>query len=57
MRKTKIPQNMPTTAGSACNPSHSGSRDQEDCSLKPAQANSLKKKKTPSQKGVEWLKV
>jgi hypothetical protein len=34
-----------------CNPSHSGIRDQEDHSLKPAQANSswnpiLKKKKT-----------
>jgi hypothetical protein len=25
-----------------CNPSYSGGRDQEDCSLKPAQANSLK---------------
>jgi hypothetical protein len=25
----------------ACNPSYSGGRDQEDCSLKPAQENSL----------------
>jgi hypothetical protein len=25
----------------ACNPSHSGGRDQEDSGLKPAQANSL----------------
>jgi hypothetical protein len=24
----------------ACNPSYSGSRDQEDCGLKPARANS-----------------
>jgi hypothetical protein len=23
-----------------CNPSHSGNRDQEDCSLKPVQASS-----------------
>jgi hypothetical protein len=28
-------------SGSACNPSYSGSRDQEDHSLKPVQANSL----------------
>jgi hypothetical protein len=26
----------------ACNPSYSGGRDQEDCSSKPAWANSLK---------------
>jgi hypothetical protein len=26
----------------ACNPSYSGGRDQEDCDLKPAQANSLR---------------
>jgi hypothetical protein len=43
----------------ACNPSYSGGRDQEDCGLKPAWANSsqdpiLKKNK----KGlVEWLNV
>jgi hypothetical protein len=36
----------------ACNPSHSGGRDQEDLSLKPAQANSLQvpTQKNPSQK-------
>jgi hypothetical protein len=28
------------TGGSSCNPSNSGGRDQEDCSSKPAQANS-----------------
>jgi hypothetical protein len=42
-------------------PSYSGSRDQEDRSLKPAWANSLRdliSKKNSSQKGlVEWLKV
>jgi hypothetical protein len=44
----------------ACNPSYSGGRDQEDCSSKPAQANSLQHSvsKNTSQKGlVEWLKV
>jgi hypothetical protein len=43
----------------ACNPSYSGGRDQ-DCGLKPAQANSLRDpiSKNPLQKGlVEWLKV
>jgi hypothetical protein len=48
----------------ACNPSYSRDRDQKDCGLKPAQANSSretiskKKKKKPSQERVvEWLKV
>jgi hypothetical protein len=44
----------------ACNPNYSGGRDQEDGSLRPAQANSLETlyQKYPSQKGlVEWLKV
>jgi hypothetical protein len=49
----------------ACNPSYSGSRDQEDCNSKPTQSNSSqdsipkkKKKKTIREKGlVEWLKV
>jgi hypothetical protein len=45
----------------ACNPSYPGGRDQEDRSLKPAQANSLWNpiSKNPSQKLglVEWLKV
>jgi hypothetical protein len=45
----------------AYNPSYSGGRDQEDCSLKPAQANSswspyLKKPFTKIGL-VEWLKV
>jgi hypothetical protein len=31
---------MPGTGGSACNPSYSGGRDQEDRSSKPAWANS-----------------
>jgi hypothetical protein len=39
----------------ACNPSYSGGKDQEDCSSKPAQVNSLrdsisKKPKNPAQK-------
>jgi hypothetical protein len=37
----------------ACNPSYSGSRDQEDCGSKAAQANSSVRpnlKKNPSQK-------
>jgi hypothetical protein len=48
----------------ACNLTYAGSRDQEDLSLKPAWANSLrdpiskKKKKIHCKKGlVEWLKV
>jgi hypothetical protein len=43
------------------NPSYSGGRDQEDCSLKPAWANSSARpylKKPFSKIGlVEWLKV
>jgi hypothetical protein len=45
----------------ACNPSYSGGRDQEDRSLKPARANSLRdsiSKKPFTKKGlVEWFKV
>jgi hypothetical protein len=46
----------------AYNPSYSGGRDQEDCSRKPAWANSSQdpSSKNPSQKKrglVEWLKV
>jgi hypothetical protein len=45
----------------ACNHSYSGSRDQEDCSSKPAQANSsarLYLEKPFTKIGlVEWLKV
>jgi hypothetical protein len=45
----------------AYNPSYSGGRDQEDCSSKPAQANSLLdpiSKKPFTKIGlVEWLKV
>jgi hypothetical protein len=45
----------------ACNPSYSGGRDQEDCGLKPARANSLLdtiSKKIHHKKGlVLWLKV
>jgi hypothetical protein len=45
----------------ACNPSYSGERDQEDCGLKPAQANSSRDsilKKPITEKGwQEWLKV
>jgi hypothetical protein len=44
----------------ACNPCYSGSRDQEDHGLKPAQANSLGDLilKIPNTKTglVEWLK-
>jgi hypothetical protein len=45
----------------AYNPSYSGGRDQDDCSSKPAQANSSRDsiwKKTHRKKGLmEWLKV
>jgi hypothetical protein len=45
----------------ACNPSYSGGGDQEDCGLKPVQANrETLSPKNPSQKKkkvVEWLKV
>jgi hypothetical protein len=45
----------------SCNPSYSGDRHQEDCGLKPAQANRSKDPISinPSQKIglVEWLKV
>jgi hypothetical protein len=46
----------------ACNPSYSGSRDQEDHSLKPAQSKwftrpYLKKPITKKIGLVEWLKV
>jgi hypothetical protein len=42
----------------ACNPSYSGARDQEDCSSKPAWANSSYLKKPISKiRMVEWLKV
>jgi hypothetical protein len=45
----------------ACNPSYSRGRDQEDCSLKPAGANSSRDlilKKLFKKIGlVEWLKV
>jgi hypothetical protein len=44
------------------NPSYSGGRDQEDCSLKPDQANNsqnpISKKKTFTKiRLVEWIKV
>jgi hypothetical protein len=45
----------------ACNPSYSGGRDQEECSLKPAWANSSVRpylEKPFTKIGlVEWLKV
>jgi hypothetical protein len=51
----------PGTGGSICNPSYSGSRDQEDHGSKPAQANSLTNpisKKPITEKGlVVWLKA
>jgi hypothetical protein len=43
-----------------CNPSYSGGRDQEDCSLKLAWANSSQDpiSKNPSQKRLaKWLKM
>jgi hypothetical protein len=44
-----------------CNPSYSGGRDQEDCSSKPAQSNSLQdpiSKKPVTKIGlVEWLRM
>jgi hypothetical protein len=48
----KIPK-CPVLVAHACNPSYSGGRDQEDCSLKPAQGNSSRdpiSKTKPSQK-------
>jgi hypothetical protein len=44
-----------------CNPSYSGDRDQKDCSLRPAQANSSRERpyleNVQYKKGqVEWLK-
>jgi hypothetical protein len=46
----------------ACNPSYSEGRDQEDCSSKPAQANTapeiLSQKALHKKLGlVEWIKV
>jgi hypothetical protein len=50
----------------ACNPSYSGGRDQEDCGMKPTQANSsarsylektLRKNKGRGGGVEEWLKV
>jgi hypothetical protein len=44
----------------ACNPSYSGGRDQEDLSLRPAQANGSQDpiSKIPEQNGLEvWLKA
>jgi hypothetical protein len=40
-----------------CNPRYSGGRDQEDCGLKPGQANSILKKTITKIELVEWLKV
>jgi hypothetical protein len=44
-----------------CNPSYSGGRDQEDCSSKPARANSFARpylgKPFTKIRLVEWLKV
>jgi hypothetical protein len=39
------------------NSSYSGGRDQEDCGLKPAQANSLQDPISKIPKYLEWLKV
>jgi hypothetical protein len=51
----------PGASAHTCNPSYSGGRDQEDCSSKPAQANSFRDpilKKTLHKKGlVEWFMV
>jgi hypothetical protein len=46
------------TVAHAYNPSYSGGRDQEDCGLKPAWANSLQDlilKKTDHKKGLKVL--
>jgi hypothetical protein len=51
----------PLLVAHAYNPNYSGSRDQEDCRLKPAQANSSTRpylEKPFTKIGlVEWLKV
>jgi hypothetical protein len=55
------PEHRPGVVAHACNPSYLGGRDQEDCGLKPAQANISMRpylKKTHHKKGlVEWLKM
>jgi hypothetical protein len=60
--KFKIQSMSRVLVAHTCNPSYSGSRDQEDLGLKPAQANSsqdpISKKKPSQKKGlVEWLKL
>jgi hypothetical protein len=41
LKRKKIFTGGPVPVAHTCNPSYSGSRDQEDHSLKPAQANNL----------------
>jgi hypothetical protein len=56
----KIVLNGQVLVAHAYNLSYSVSRDQKDCDLKPAQANTLRDpilKKTHHKELVEWLKV
>jgi hypothetical protein len=55
VQKTDVASRAPVSH--VCNPSYSGSRDQEDRGLKPAPANSLQDSvsKNPSQKGTDGV--
>jgi hypothetical protein len=57
----RVEDGRPGMVGHACNPSYSGGRDQEDLSLKSAQAKSsqdpISKKHNTKNWLVEWLKV
>jgi hypothetical protein len=54
-------ENSQALEAHTCNPRYSGGRNEEKCSLKPAQANSFQDpilRKTHHQRGlVEWLKL
>jgi hypothetical protein len=58
---SKLSKRCQVPVAHTCNPSYSGGRDQEDCSLKPAQANTSYLENTHCKKcwqsGSEWLKV
>jgi hypothetical protein len=59
MVKSKLTSREPVAH--TCNPRYSGYRDQEDCSSRPAQANSsrdpISRKPITKIELVEWLKV
>jgi hypothetical protein len=52
-------KNSLALVAAVCNPSYSGGRDQEDCGLKPAQADSSSRpylEKPFTKRLVEWFK-